>query len=179
MLNGESIDDMLTWFTNITNGLISESKPNINDQKVRKIIRALPKTWEVRATTLKELNDKEEIDFTDFVRNLKTHEMEMKAREDREPQKKVSVAFKASPKELKKKSVATATTSDDEQEDDEELTLFVENMRRIYHKSQRRSDQKEWWQGKKREKKPMKATTWDSDSESESKIDSAHMCCMV
>jgi len=52
----------------------------------------------------------EEMDFTTFVKNLKTHEM---------PQKKVSVAFKASLKELKKKNVTTSITSDDEQEDDE------------------------------------------------------------
>ena len=59
-------------------------------------------------------NDKKEMDFTTFVRNLKIHELEMTAREDCDPQKKASVAFKASPRELKKKSVATPTTSDDE-----------------------------------------------------------------
>ena len=42
--------------------------------------------------------------------------------EDREPQKKVSVVFKASPRELTKKSVATPTITDDEQEDDELLS---------------------------------------------------------
>ena len=46
-----------------------------NDQKIQKVIRALPKAWEVKATTLKELNDREEMDFSDFIGNLKTHEM--------------------------------------------------------------------------------------------------------
>ena len=64
------------------------------------------------------------MDFTGFVGNLKTHEMEMNARENREPQKKANVAFKASPRELKKKSVATPSILNDQQEDDdEELTL--------------------------------------------------------
>jgi len=47
----------------------------------------------VKATTLKEPNDREEMDFSGFIRNLKTHEMEMKLREEREPLKKKSIAF--------------------------------------------------------------------------------------
>ena len=51
--------------------------------------------------------------------NFKTHEMEMKARENREPHKKISVAIKASSREHKKKNITTPTISDDEQGDDE------------------------------------------------------------
>ena len=77
------------------------------------------------------------------MRNLKTHKIEIKTRDDNEPQKKANVAFKESQRELKKKNVAIPTTSDDEKEDDEELTLLVNNMKRMYHKNQRRSVQKE------------------------------------
>ena len=52
---------------------------------VRKIIIALFKSWEVKVTTLKEINDKEEMDFITFMDKLKTREMEMKVREEREP----------------------------------------------------------------------------------------------
>ena len=62
MLENESIDDMLTRFTKITNALSSLGDTIDNDQKIRKVIRALPKAWEVKATTLKELNDREEMD---------------------------------------------------------------------------------------------------------------------
>jgi len=41
----------------------------------------------------------------------------MKAREDREPHKKICVAFKTSSREYKKKNIVTPTVSDDEQED--------------------------------------------------------------
>ena len=91
MLDSESINDMLTWFTTITNGLISLYKPINNDQKVRKIVRALFKSWEVKAITLNELNDKEEMNFTTFMSNLKIYEMKMKARDERESPKKTSV----------------------------------------------------------------------------------------
>jgi len=59
MLDNKSIDEMLSHFTKITNGLSSLGDEIVNDQKVRKVIRALPKAWEVKATTLKELNDRE------------------------------------------------------------------------------------------------------------------------
>ena len=87
MLDDEAIDDVLTHFNNITNGFISLGVTITNDQKVRKIIRSLPKTWEVKSTTLKELNDAKEMNYTVFMGNLKTYEMEMKARKSREPQK--------------------------------------------------------------------------------------------
>ena len=69
MFDGGSIDEMLTWFTTISNGLIFLGKPIFNNQKVRKTIRALSKSWKVKATTFKELNDNEDIDFATFMKN--------------------------------------------------------------------------------------------------------------
>ena len=51
---------MLTWFIKITNRLSSLGDIIDNDQKIRKVIRALPKTWEVKTTALKEFNGREE-----------------------------------------------------------------------------------------------------------------------
>jgi len=41
----DSIDEMVTRFTKITNGLSSPGDAIDNDQKVRKILRALPPSW--------------------------------------------------------------------------------------------------------------------------------------
>jgi len=41
----ESIDGMITKFTKITNGLTSLGDKIDNDQKVRKVIQALPPSW--------------------------------------------------------------------------------------------------------------------------------------
>ena len=98
--------DMVTRFTKITNGLTSLGDAIDNDQKVRKIIRALPPSWEVKATTLKELNNKEEIKFIGLIGNLKIHKMERKAREEMAPQKK-KITFKFTP-----------TIPDDDDEED-------------------------------------------------------------
>ena len=72
MFGDEFIDGMLTHFTIITNTLISLGKSIDNDQKVWKIIRALPQAWEVNATTLKEIKNRKEMYFTAFMRKLKT-----------------------------------------------------------------------------------------------------------
>ena len=53
----ESIDNMLTRFNKITNDLIFLGKPISNDYKVQKIIWSLLKSWGLKLTTLKELND--------------------------------------------------------------------------------------------------------------------------
>ena len=81
MLDGETIDFMLIRFIAITNDFVSLGKPISNDQIVRKIIRALVKSWEVKAITLRKLNFKEEMNFTAFVGNLKTPEIKIKVRE--------------------------------------------------------------------------------------------------
>ena len=113
------------------------------------MLKALPKSWDVKTTILKEFNDKEEMDFIAFMGNLKTHEMEMNAREEREPHKKIGVVFNASSSEHNK-NVATSTVLNDEQDD----TLLVKNMRRMYHKSE-----KEKLSKKEGKMKAMKATT--------------------
>jgi len=50
--DNDSIDDMVTRFTKIINGLAYLGDAIDNNQKVRKVIRALPPSWEVKATTL-------------------------------------------------------------------------------------------------------------------------------
>jgi len=123
MHENDTIDDMVTIFTEITNGLTSLGNVIDNDQKVRKVIRILSPSWEVKTTTLKKLNDKEEVELIGLIGNLKTHEMERKAREEMAPQKKKVISFKSTP---------TIFDDDDEEEDDKEFSLLVKNVRRMY-----------------------------------------------
>ena len=80
MNEDESIDDMITKFTKITDGLASLGDKIDNDQKVKKANHALPLSWEVKSITLKKLNDKDEMELIGFIGNLKIHEMKRKAR---------------------------------------------------------------------------------------------------
>ena len=54
----DSIDDMVTKFTKITNDFASLGHVINNDQKVRTTIRPFSTSWKFKATTLKKLNDK-------------------------------------------------------------------------------------------------------------------------
>ena len=121
MNKNETIDDMITRFMKITNGLSSLSDSFNNDQKVRNVIRTLPPNWEVKTISLKELSDEKEMDFMGLIGNLKTHGMERKVREDKASQKKKNIAFKATP---------TFSDGDEdlEQDDDKELSLLVKNV---------------------------------------------------
>ena len=121
MHENDSIDDMVTRFTKITNDFASLDNAIDNNQKVRKFIRTLPPSWEVKATTLKELNDKEEMELISLIGNLKTHEMERKEREEMALQKKKMMAFKSTP----------TVSDDEEEEDDEDLSLLVKNITRM------------------------------------------------
>ena len=71
MHENDTIDDMVTRFTKIINGLAFLGDAIDNDQKVRKVIRALPPLWEVKVTTLKELNDKEEMELIGLIGTLR------------------------------------------------------------------------------------------------------------
>jgi len=122
----ESIDDMITKFTKITNGFSSLGDKIDNDQKVKKVIYALPPSWRVKSTTLKKLNDKKKMGLISLIGNLKTHEMKRKAREEKVPQKKKSLTFKSAP---------TISDEDEEEDDDEDLFLLVKNVRRMYNKA--------------------------------------------
>jgi len=78
----------------------------------------------VKSTTLKELNDKEEMSL---IGNLITHEIERNVREEKAPQKKKILSFKFTP--------TISDDEDDDQDDDEDLSLLIMNARRIYNKT--------------------------------------------
>ena len=66
------------------------------------------------------------MELISLIGNLKTNEMERKAREDMAPSKKKTIAFK---------SQSIHSDEDDEEEDDEDLSLLGKNVRRMYNKA--------------------------------------------
>jgi len=86
----------------------------------------------VKATTLKELDDREKMDFSGFIKNLKTHEMEMKVREEREPSKKKSIAFRASP------SLPEEDSMDENEEED--FAMLIRKVCKMFYNKGRKSN---------------------------------------
>jgi len=118
MLENECINEMRTRFTKITNGISFLGDTINNDQKIWKVIRALPKAWEVKA-----------MDLSCFIRNLKTHEIEMKVREKRETPKKKAIAFKATP--------STINEEDSSEDGDEDFVMLIRKVGKMFYKKER------------------------------------------
>ncbi|MQL71509.1 hypothetical protein Taro_003823 [Colocasia esculenta] len=57
MQSGESITQMFSRFTNITNGLAGLGKSYEMGDMVRKILRSLPSSWTPKVTAIEEAND--------------------------------------------------------------------------------------------------------------------------
>lgn len=98
MNKGESIIDMFTRFTNITNSLSSLGKEFTNEENVTKVLRALPKEWQPKRTAMQESKRLETITMDELLGSLVTHELELKNLEEDEPSAKPqrSIALKAS-----------------------------------------------------------------------------------
>ena len=86
----------------------------------------------MKATTLKELNNREEMDFSGFIGNLKAHEMEMKVREEREPPKKKSVAFKSTPSSIEEEESS--------KDGDEDFAMLIRRVGKMLYKKGRQSN---------------------------------------
>ena len=72
------------------------------------------------------LNDRKEMDFFWFIKNLKTYEMEMKVREKREPPTKKAITFRASP------SIPEEEDSMNENEE-ENFAMLIKKVGKIFY----------------------------------------------
>ena len=67
----ETIKEMFTRYTDITNNLKSLGKAYRNEEMVRKILRCLPKSkWDPKVTTIEEAQDLKTLALDDFLGKL-------------------------------------------------------------------------------------------------------------
>ena len=100
MEEDESIQEMFDRFNDILNGLKSLGKSYTNSEIVRKILRALPKTWASKKDAILEAKDLNSLPLEELIGSLLTHEMSMEEDNEKEGKKKkkkdLSIALKAS-----------------------------------------------------------------------------------
>jgi len=113
----ESIKEMFTRVTDITNSLKSLGKSYANEEMVGKILRCLPKNkWGPEVTAIEKAQNLKTLAMDDLLRKLMTHEIHLK--EDEEVvQIKKAVAFKAVNKDL----MSSEDESSEENEDSTEM----------------------------------------------------------
>ena len=124
MEQNESVYSMYTRFTDILNTLGALGKTFSNSEKVKKIIRSLPKEWRPKRTAIEEAKDLNILPIDDLIGSLISYEEDMAAERGNEEKKK-SIALKALKHE-----------SDEESElDEEEMDMLARRLRKLFKKS--------------------------------------------
>ncbi|XP_056690133.1 uncharacterized protein [Spinacia oleracea] len=81
MKSSETIQDMITRFTNIINELNSLGKIITPEEQVRKVLRSLPQDpWMAKVTALQETKDFTKFNLEQLAGSLLTHELQLNAR---------------------------------------------------------------------------------------------------
>ncbi|KAH9781762.1 Integrase catalytic domain-containing protein [Citrus sinensis] len=129
MEQNENVYSMYTRFTDIVNTLGALGKTFSNSEKVKKIIRSLPKEWRPKRTAIEEAKDLNTLPLDDLIGSLISYEEDLAAEKGHEEKKK-SIALKASKHE-----------SDGESEpDDEELAMLTRRFIKFFKKTRERKN---------------------------------------
>ena len=121
----EDIKSMFTRFTTITNDLALFDKDLGNEEKVRKVLRSLPKAWRNIRTTIEEANILSTMTIETLQGKLLTHEIAMKGyeSEDEKVSKKKSIALKSSHHE-----------ESESEDDDEDIAMLTRKFNKFLKK---------------------------------------------
>ncbi|KAH9679703.1 hypothetical protein KPL71_026239 [Citrus sinensis] len=117
-------ESKISRFTDIVNTLGALGKTFSNSNKVKKIIRSLPKEWRQKRTAIEEAKDLNILPIDDLIGSLISYEEDLEAERGNEEKKK-NIALKASKHE-----------SDEESKlDEEEMDVLARRFRKLFKKS--------------------------------------------
>ena len=117
MKSGESLQDMITRFTTVVNELISLGKVYTTDEQADKVLRILPRSWEIKVTAIRETKDLTNMSLDELVGDLKTYEMNVDKRGEGNKEKVLGLK---------------ATESDESDIDDDDLALISRNFKKLF-----------------------------------------------
>ena len=115
---GESIQEMFTRFTNITNELVSLGRLIPSDEQVRKILRSLPQDdrWRAKVTAIQESKDFTKFNLEELAGSLMTHEL-----------------YLGTADSSRNKGLALAANEQEESDcDEEETTMLVRKFKKFF-----------------------------------------------
>ncbi|XP_077228525.1 uncharacterized protein LOC143861486 [Tasmannia lanceolata] len=135
----ESISDMYTRFSKISNELANFGKSYPTDELVSKLFRSLPPYWDPKVTAIQESKDLKALTMEELVGSLITHEMLLtSSQEEKKPKEKEresrSLALKAS---------KTDSSSSDADSDEEEVLRKFKSLWRKKHKNDKKKKKEE------------------------------------
>ena len=117
----ESISEIFSRLTILTNGLKSVGKSYSKYEIVRKILRSLTSAWHTKVTVIEESRNLSSTTVDALIGSLMTYELNLKKSDEPEIKKK-SLALKANMKNKEPKSESESSSSD---EDSGEFSMFT------------------------------------------------------
>ncbi|XP_015158487.1 uncharacterized protein [Solanum tuberosum] len=118
---GETIFEMNSRFTSITNELRCLGEPIPLIKQVRKILKVLPKSWESKVDVITEAKDLKTLAMDELIGNLHTYELN----------KKQGTSMKEGKRE---KSIALKMSQPEVTEEDDEMTYVTRRFQKIIKK---------------------------------------------
>jgi len=125
----DTVMDMYTCFTHITNELKFLGKSFTTEELVRKILRFLPHSWEAKLTAIHKANDMKKITLDELIGNLQTYELRRNSQQKEEIKKDRGIALK----------VMEVDSSD---LDVEEMAMITRKFNKFFKKAKENSKKK-------------------------------------
>ena len=125
----EGIQEMFDRFNDFLNGLKALGKTYSNSKLVRKVLRALPKSWASKKDAILEAKDLNNLPLEELLRSLLTHEMGLQ-----EDEKQGSKNDKRRGLALKSKMIDDSEVEEGSDSDDEEMAMYARRFRRFIKK---------------------------------------------
>ncbi|MQM19816.1 hypothetical protein Taro_052828, partial [Colocasia esculenta] len=150
MQSGESITQMYSRFTDITNGSAGLGKSYEMGDMVRNILRSLPASWTPKVTAIEEANDLKRMSVEKLIGSLMAHEINMERLGESSSRKKHTNALMAEEgiSEEDLDSQESMRSSEDEE------ALLSRRLRRILAKKKEYQSRRRYFKKGKDFKKP-------------------------
>ena len=126
----ETIMDMYTRFTHITNELKSLGKIFTTEELVRKVLRFFPRSWEAKVTAIQEAKDLKTLSLDELIGNLQTYEFRRNSQQQEESKKDRGLALKI-------------TEEDSSEMDEEDMAMLTRKFKKFFKKTKAGTRQKQ------------------------------------
>ena len=134
----EGIQEMFDRFNDILNGLKPLGKTYSNSKLIRKVLRALPKSWTSKKYAILEAKDLNNLLLEELLGSLLIHEMGLQEDEEQgsKNDKRTGLA-------LKSKVIKDSEVEEGSDSDDEEMTMYARRFRRFIKKKKTLEEEQE------------------------------------
>jgi len=136
----ETVMEMYTHFTHITNELKSLGNSFTTEELVRKILRFLPQAWEAKVTAIQEAKDMKKITSDELIGNLQTYKLRINSQQNEETKNDQGIALK----------IMEEDSSDLEEE---EMAMITRKFKKFFKKAKENTKKKNFSKSKNNDRK--------------------------